>query len=100
MHMPFCTVADRCLRCDNFRAGREIKRLREVLRVTLDELIAEREEVKELNIKVVALQKQLFEIQYSVALAQKGKVSVNKIKVPEPKGDTPVPNSVMQGIFC
>ena len=76
MHMPFCTVADKCMQCDNVRAKREIERLRRVLRTTMDDLIAEREEVKELNNKVVKLQT-------AIALAQKGKLSVSKIKVPE-----------------
>ncbi|KKL89830.1 hypothetical protein LCGC14_1910750 [marine sediment metagenome] len=104
MHMPFCTVADKCLRCDNVRANREIRRLREVLRVTLDELIAEREEVKDLNVKVAAFQKQLFEIRATIDLVKLGKLSVTSLPSSvEAKQWAKLrgqPKSVMQGIFC
>jgi len=99
--MPFCTVADRCLRCDNVRAGREIKRLREVLRTTLDAKLAVDEEVKDLNAKVAKLEKGLYELQCAVRLVQIGKISACDIFVPGPamSANTPVPNSVMQGVF-
>lgn len=93
MHMPFCTVADRCLRCDNVRANREIKRLREVLRTTMDELIAEREEVKDanrkfadLNAKFAKLEGAWYSLQAQVVLAKQGKISVSKLPT--------------QGLFC
>jgi len=79
MHMPFCTVADRCLRCDNVRAGREIKRLREVLRTTLDAKLAVDEEVKDVNAKVANLQKELFELRATIDLVKLGKLSVTSL---------------------
>ena len=91
MHMPFCTVAAKCLRCDHVRATREVNRLRGVLRVTMDDLIAEREEVKELNIKVQRLitalstsEGDLFELASKVRMVQVGKMSACDVFVPGP----------------
>ena len=99
MHMPFCTVADKCSQCDNVRANREIRRLREVLRVTLDELIAEREEAKDLNAKaarlyaenakwkstIVELGTKFRELELSVSLVQQGKLSASDVFPPSYK---------------
>ena len=105
MHMPFCTVADKCLRCDNVRANREVKRLREVLRTTLDQYLDRGEEIRDLNAKVAGFQKQLFELRVTIDLVRRGKLSVTafpsdaeaeqwaKLRKGQPK-------SVMQGIFC
>ncbi|KKL44470.1 hypothetical protein LCGC14_2365370, partial [marine sediment metagenome] len=62
MHMPFCTVADQCLRCDNVRAKREIERLRRVLRTTLDTLLDRTEELKDALAKVARTEKDLHDL--------------------------------------
>ena len=97
MHMPFCTVEQRCLRCDNVRAEREIRRLREVLRVTLDELLDAREEIKDLNSKIARIEKLLYELRNAISLAKRGKISVTQLLSQPAAGE---PNSVMQGVFC
>ncbi len=92
-----------CVECDKRRADREISRLREVLRTTMDQFLDTKEEVKDLRAKYKQYEKGLFdlqdrakvgkekankafkalyELQLSVALAKRGKISVADIKIP------------------
>lgn len=85
-----------CVECDKRRADREINRLREVLRTTMDQFLDAKEEAKDLRTQrddactagydqrqlINELRRELFEVQLSVNYAKKGKITVNDIKVP------------------
>ena len=92
-----------CVECDKRRADREISRLREVLRTTMDQFLDTKEEVKDLRAKYQRYEQQLFELQnyskvakekankgfkalyelqLSVALAKRGKICLDDVKIP------------------
>ena len=83
MHMPFCTVDKHCERCDKARAHREVKRLREVLRTTMDTLLDCREECKDLTAKYIRYEQELERLAAKIRLVQKGVLSSSDLDVPE-----------------
>lgn len=106
LHRPVCTVEQHCSACDLFRSGREVKRLQEVLRTTMDRFLDVSEEVKDMHTqrdeacqklfelqnwakvekeKLNQVRKDLFELQWSVVLARMGKISVADIRIPAEK---------------
>lgn len=94
MHSPCCIRPYHCLECDARRAQSEIARLRGVLRVTMDELIAERAEVKDLSAKYAHYETELRRLQegrdkaiaslwLTIRMVQQGKLSASEIHIPE-----------------
>lgn len=86
MHTPFCTIEQQCRLCNLHRADREIRRLREVLRTTMDALLDKSEEVKDLNNKVHSLEILVENaravggwLHSRIELVQRGRISISEI---------------------
>ncbi len=64
------------------RASREINRLREVLRTTMDQFLDAKEEVKDLQNKVNRYEVEIYELHVANGLVQQGKLSSSDLKAP------------------
>lgn len=82
-HVPCCIRPYHCMDCDMRRANREINRLREVLRTTMDTLLDKSEEAKDMRFQRDAYKMGIDSLWETLALVQRGKLSASELWLPD-----------------